>query len=121
LPWVLDALKDYISSCVKDVSPDKPLFQFTSGLGVWEIVDRAARRAFDEPEKVKHIHPHGLRHYFVTVAMQTGMSIPAIMRITGHTSPAMLMRYRNVDDAELHDELRKLTEKGPPHGRLERH
>lgn len=98
MPQVVEAVRRFLNSNA----------DFPDSIDVFRIVRRAASRVFDDPEKLRHIHPHGLRHFFVTTAMRAGMSVPSIMRITGHTSERMLFHYRSADDAEVTEELKKL-------------
>jgi integrase len=46
------------------------------------------------------IVPHQLRHTFATEMLRAGVSFPAVMKLLGHTSPEMTMRYL---DVALHD------------------
>jgi integrase/recombinase XerD len=39
------------------------------------------------------VHPHSLRHRFVSKALADGQPAPIVMAMTGHTTPAMLVRY----------------------------
>jgi integrase len=46
------------------------------------------------------IVPHQLRHSYATEMLRAGVSFPAVMKLLGHTSPEMTMRYL---DVALHD------------------
>lgn len=46
------------------------------------------------------IVPHQCRHTYATEMLRAGMGFPAVMKLLGHTSPEMTMRYL---DVALHD------------------
>ena len=46
------------------------------------------------------IVPHQLRHSYATEMLRVGVSFPVVMKLLGHTSPEMTMRYL---DVALHD------------------
>ncbi|EME55760.1 phage integrase family protein, partial [Rhodococcus ruber BKS 20-38] len=64
-----------------------------SGAAVHAAIRRRAARAGYDPEIVKQLGGHSLRAGFVTQAFRNGASAHAIMRQTGHTTPAMLEVY----------------------------
>ncbi|WP_155948116.1 site-specific integrase [Rhodococcus aetherivorans] len=64
-----------------------------SGAAVHHAIRRRAESAGYDPEIVKQLGGHSLRAGFVTQAFRNGASAHAIMRQTGHTTPAMLEVY----------------------------
>ncbi|USC15513.1 site-specific integrase [Rhodococcus sp. 11-3] len=64
-----------------------------SGAAVHHAIRRRAQQAGYDPEIVKQLGGHSLRAGFVTQAFRNGASAHAIMRQTGHTTPAMLEVY----------------------------
>jgi len=68
---------------------DTPL----SGAAVHKAIRRRAEQAGYDPEIVQQLGGHSLRAGFVTQAFRNGASAHAIMRQTGHTTPAMLETY----------------------------
>ncbi|WKW98882.1 tyrosine-type recombinase/integrase (plasmid) [Rhodococcus aetherivorans] len=64
-----------------------------SGAAVHHAIRRRAAHAGYDPEIVKQLGGHSLRAGFVTQAFRNGASVHAIMRQTGHTTPAMLEVY----------------------------
>ncbi len=64
-----------------------------SGAAVHHAIRRRAESAGYDPEIVKQLGGHSLRAGFVTQAFRNGASAHAIMRQTGHTTPAMLETY----------------------------
>jgi integrase len=43
-----------------------------------------------------HIVPHQFRHTYATEMLRAGMSLTAVMKLLGHTSPEMTMQYLDV-------------------------
>ncbi|MCK0089232.1 tyrosine-type recombinase/integrase [Rhodococcus sp. F64268] len=64
-----------------------------SGAAVHQTIRRRAEQAGYDPEIVKQLGGHSLRAGFVTQAFRNGASAHAIMRQTGHTTPAMVETY----------------------------
>ncbi|WP_432793588.1 site-specific integrase [Rhodococcus ruber] len=64
-----------------------------SGAAVHHAIRRRAEQAGYDPELVAQLGGHSLRAGFVTQAFRNGASAHAIMRQTGHTTPAMLEVY----------------------------
>ncbi|WP_425383330.1 site-specific integrase [Rhodococcus ruber] len=64
-----------------------------SGAAVHAAIRRRAAHAGYDPELVQQLGGHSLRAGFVTQAFRNGASAHAIMRQTGHTTPAMLEVY----------------------------
>lgn len=64
-----------------------PLLRITTGQGmdrhaVWRLLRRLART--DVPDKATTLHPHDLRHAFVTLALDAGASLRDIQDAAGH-------------------------------------
>ncbi|WP_371306603.1 tyrosine-type recombinase/integrase [Rhodococcus zopfii] len=64
-----------------------------SGAAVHKVIRRRAAQAGYDPELVQQLGGHSLRAGFVTQAFRNGASAHAIMRQTGHSTPAMLEVY----------------------------
>ncbi|MEI6336650.1 MAG: tyrosine-type recombinase/integrase [Methylococcaceae bacterium] len=58
-----------------------------------------------------HIHPHRLRHTFATEMIRGGMSVQVLMKILGHTNPAMTMRYVEITAEDLRCDYEKALNK----------
>jgi integrase len=64
-----------------------------TGHAVNEMIRRRAEQAGFSPAEVQRLGGHSLRAGFVTEAFRQGADAHAIMRQTGHRSPAMLEVY----------------------------
>ena len=49
----------------------------------------------------EHIYCHRLRHTFATEMARAGMSVPALMKLMGHRTPKMTMRYVEVAQLDV--------------------
>jgi len=73
-----------------------PLLRTTTGQGmdrhaVWRLLRRLARTAV--PDKATTIHPHDLRHAFVTLALDAGASLRDVQDAAGHADPRTTRLY----------------------------
>src|SRR5207237_10097604 len=53
------------------------------------------------------IVPHQLRHTYATEMLRAGVGFPALMKLLGHTSPEMMMRYVDVALTDLQREFQR--------------
>ena len=53
------------------------------------------------------IVPHQLRHTFATFMLRAGVSFPGIMKLLGHSSPDMTMRYLGIALPDLQREYQQ--------------
>jgi integrase len=51
-----------------------------------------------------NVVPHQLRHTYATEMLRAGVSFPAVMKLLGHTSPEMTLRYVQISQADLQRE-----------------
>lgn len=49
--------------------------------------------------------PHQLRHTYASEMLRSGVGLPAVMKLLGHTSPDMTMRYIEVASSDLRREF----------------
>jgi integrase len=45
---------------------------------------------------VEGLHFHDLRHEGISRLFEKGLILPEVMQMSGHTAPAMLMRYTHL-------------------------
>lgn len=75
---------------------DGPLFVTGTGARwhrseAWRTLRRLATVAV--PEKAKTLHPHDLRHAFVTLSLDAGASLRDVQDAAGHADPRTTRRY----------------------------
>jgi len=58
--------------------------------------------ALDLPTRIV---PHQLRHTYATEMLRSGMSFSSLMKLLGHTSPEMTMRYVEISQSDLQHEF----------------
>ena len=73
--------------------------QFYSRQGVYDLVKRAGERV-----DIYGLHPHSLRHYFITTRLKETWKLNALSKYVGHSDPSTTLVYLNDDDLSL-DEL----------------
>lgn len=61
----------------------------------------ALKKIAQQIPATENIYPHRLRHTFATEMARGGMSVPALMKILGHRTPEMTIRYVEVANTEL--------------------
>ena len=52
-------------------------------------------------DTTERIYCHRLRHTFATEMARAGMPVPALMKLLGHQTPKMTMRYVEVAHVDL--------------------
>jgi len=73
-----------------------PLFATSSGArwlraDAWKVLRRLARTAV--PAKAASLHPHDLRHAFVTLSLDAGVPLHDVQDAAGHADPRTTQRY----------------------------
>ncbi len=73
-----------------------PLFETASGARwhrseAWRTLRRLAKTAV--PSKAESLHPHDLRHAFVTLSLDVGASLRDVQDAAGHADPRTTRRY----------------------------
>ena len=73
-----------------------PLFITRTGIRwhrteAWRALRRLAKKAM--PEKAGSLHPHDLRHAFVTLSLDAGASLRDVQDAAGHADPRTTRRY----------------------------
>jgi integrase/recombinase XerD len=91
----LEMLRDYFRA----YQPKKWLFEGRNGeqysaRSLGNIVTKAALKA----KLAKRVSPHTLRHSFATHLMESGVALPVIQQLLGHTSIKTTMIYLHVSE-----------------------
>ena len=64
-----------------------------SRMGMWKIIEKAARESFIK----KEVSPHTIRHTFATHLLEGGANLRVIQILLGHTSINTTQIYTNID------------------------
>lgn len=59
---------------------------------------------------IGHVTPHQLRHTYATALVNAGVSLQALMRLLGHVSAEMSLRYAHLFDATVRTEYERALE-----------
>ena len=62
---------------------------------------RILREFAAQTPTTENVHPHRLRHSFATEMARAGVPLPALMKLLGHRTPKMTMRYVDVAQTDL--------------------
>lgn len=57
----------------------------------------------------KNIHPHSLRHTFITHALRASGDLPAVQKIAGHRNISNTQIYLHTDDDRMEATIKKLS------------
>jgi integrase len=63
---------------------------------------------------IAHIVPHQMRHTFATSMLRAGVSLPALMKLLGHRTANMTLRYVEITQKDLQREF-QLANRSPRH------
>ena len=90
-PRTADAIDTYLGERTTG-----PLFATSTGArldsaAVWRSLRRLA--AVSVPIKATSLHPHDLRHAFVTLSLDSGASLRDVQDAAGHADPRTTSRY----------------------------
>lgn len=90
-PRTAEAIEAYL-----DGRNQGPLFMTSTGkpmdrAAVWRTLRRLAKDAV--PDKASSLHPHDLRHAFVTLSLDAGASLRDVQDAAGHADPRTTRRY----------------------------
>lgn len=61
-----------------------------------------------------HIVPHQMRHTYATAMLRAGVSLPALMKLLGHRTANMTLRYVEITQKDLQREF-QLAQRAPRH------
>lgn len=62
------------------------------------------RQLADQAGITSHVVPHQLRHTYATAMLRAGVSLPALMKLLGHRTANMTLRYVEVTQKDLQRE-----------------
>ena len=88
---------------------------FPSETGTWQ----ATRTLYDSFDKAKiaigrpTLTPHALRHSGLSWMAQSGATVAELMKVGGHTTPAVSARYQHASADRLSDLADKLAARRP--------
>ena len=100
---------DYNLPHLEDQVINRYIKEIGRDAGLTELVEiektQGGKAQTQRIEKYKLIHTHTARRTGATLMYLSGMDIYDIMKITGHSSPAMLKKYIKADQLEVVDKI----------------
>lgn len=120
-PWTVAAINEWLEERRNSMSP----WVFPNNLnqslpialsGIAFIVKDVCHRVFPNKEQehiIKHIHPHGFRHYFASTATLRQVDPKTVMDAMGISSYKIFMQYIQVDDTRRNKEFAKVAKRRP--------
>jgi integrase len=106
----LRALRGRDSHAADDFLLSRPRGRMALGATLRRSLHEAARAAGVRTRVV----PHRFRHTYATELVRAGVSVPVLMKLLGHESPKMTMRYVEVSLLDVEHEFR-LARQQPRH------
>ncbi len=85
-----------------------------SRVALCQDLRRALTQAASRAGIAAHIVPHQLRHTYATTMLRAGVSLPALMKLLGHRSANMTLRYVEVTQKDLQREFHR-AQQNPRH------
>ncbi len=85
-----------------------------SRVALCQDLRRALTQAASRAGIAAHIVPHQLRHTYATTMLRAGVSLPALMKLLGHRTANMTLRYVEVTQKDLQREFH-LAQQNPRH------
>jgi integrase len=73
---------------------------------------------------ITDLRPHDLRHSYASMLVNSGLSLPTIGRLLGHSSPSVTHRYSHLQDSSLREateRVGRLIEGAEPRGKIIKH
>jgi site-specific recombinase XerD len=70
-----------------------------------EALRASLRQAAQAAGLTRKVVPHQLRHDYATEMLRAGVSLPSLMKLLGHTTPRMTLRYLDITQVDLQREF----------------
>lgn len=115
---LLEALTRYWEKAKIPNDDNEPMFR-TVGKGgskgsrpiTWKTVRWLVEKYAKLAKIPKNIHPHSLRHTFITHALRKSGDLPAVQALAGHRNIRNTQVYLHTEDERMEKAIEKLTSK----------
>jgi len=113
---LIEALQNYWDkACISD-NPNEPMFKTLGRKGpndirpiTWKTVRWLVKKYTKLAKINKNIHPHSLRHTFITHALRRSGDLPAVQALAGHRSIQSTQVYLHTEEERMERAIKKLT------------
>jgi len=102
-----EPIEDPESGCTVDALFCGRQRNFTHRTVFYHVLKSAAKSS----GITENVHPHRLRHTYATELLRNGLTLPAVMKLLGHTTLRMTLRYVEVTNEDLGRDYLKAMEK----------
>jgi len=113
---LIEAIANYWEKGKFKNDPEDPFFWTLGRKGtedVRQITWKAVRWLVEKYAKLakipKDIHPHSLRHTFITHALRASGDLPAVQKLAGHKNISNTQIYLHTDDDRMEATIKKLS------------
>lgn len=112
----IESLQRYWEKAKIPNDPNEPMFKTLGRKGqsdirpiTWETIRWIVSKYIKLAKIQKDIHPHSLRHTFITHTLRKSGDLPAVQKLAGHRSIQSTQVYLHTDDERMEKAIEKLT------------
>ena len=112
----IEALQKYWEKAKFKNDPKEPMFKTLGRKGVsdirpvtWKTIRWIVYKYTKLAKIQKDIHPHSLRHTFITHALRKSGDLPAVQALAGHRSIQSTQVYLHTEDERMEKAIEKLS------------
>lgn len=113
---VIESLQKYWEKAKLKNDPAEPMFKTLGRKGAadirpitWKTIRWIISKYAKLAKIQKNIHPHSLRHTFITHALRASGDLPAVQALAGHRSIQSTQVYLHTEDERMEKAIEKLT------------
>jgi site-specific recombinase XerD len=113
---LIEALQSYWAKAKITEDPNEPMFKTLGKKGpgdvrpiTWKTVRWLVEKYAKLAKIPKNIHPHSLRHTFITHTLRKSGDLAAVQALAGHSSIASTQAYLHTEEDRMERAIKKLT------------
>ena len=113
---LIEALQSYWEKAKIPEGPEEPMFKTLGRKGAddirpitWKAIRWLVNRYATLAKIPKNIHPHSLRHTFITHTLRKSGDLPAVQALAGHRSIQSTQVYLHTEEERMERAIKKLT------------
>ena len=113
---LIEALQRYWKKAKIHNEQKSPFFQTVGRKGPndirpisWKVIRHLIGKYAKLAKIQKNIHPHSMRHTFITHALRQSGDLPAVQALAGHRNLQSTQRYLHTEEERMERAIQKLT------------